>query len=204
MGPAATTIRPGGVAAETKASVASRGRPRRPETDSDIVKAVFELLGETGLAGLSMDAVARRAGVGKATIYRRWPSKEALVLHALQEAIPTIADPDTGTLRGDLTIYVDAFVASGRGRSSDVFAHVLAAAHHNDDLNDTLQRYLRRRHAVLERMLGRAIERGELPPDIDVATALDAIVGPIVYRKMVPGRTVDRRFVRRLVDLIVR
>jgi len=78
------------------------GRPRDPQVDRRITRAAVALFGETGWAGFSVEAVARRAGVGKASIYLRWPTKEQLLTHALATRVANVADADTGTLRGDL------------------------------------------------------------------------------------------------------
>lgn len=184
---------------------APRGRPRRAEADAEITAAVLELLSVGGMAELSMDAVARTAGVGKATIYRRWRSKEALVLDVIRRAAAPIDDPDTGSLRGDLAAYTEAFLAKvSQRRHPDVLPVLLTTAHHDPAFNTALQEWLEDRHRVLATILERAIHRGELPEDIDVTTALDAIVGPLMLRSVVPGRTIDSTFLRRLVDLIAR
>src|SRR5690242_11838868 len=80
----------------------SPGRPRDPEVDERIARAAMDLFGEAGWAGFAMEAVARRAGVGKASLYLRWSSKEALLTDALTASLPHVSDVDTGTLRGDL------------------------------------------------------------------------------------------------------
>src|SRR5687768_1506454 len=88
-----------------------RGRPRRADAGAAIIRATIELLQELGVAGLSMDLLAQRAGVGKATIYRRWDSKEAVILHALRMSDTPIPTPDEGSLRADLLAYPHAVVA---------------------------------------------------------------------------------------------
>src|SRR5215218_6421514 len=101
-----------------------RGRPRRVDADGAILDATLELLNEVGVAGLSMDLLAQRAGVGKATIYRRWESKEAVILHALRTSDTPIAVPDEGSLRADLNAYLDAVVDHYHpGRGSDILPH---------------------------------------------------------------------------------
>ena len=86
-----------------------RGRPRDADADEAILSAAVDALGEGGITGLSMDEIARRAGVGKATIYRRWASKEALILDALRHQAPA-PDARHGSLRGDLLAYTTAVV----------------------------------------------------------------------------------------------
>jgi AcrR family transcriptional regulator len=78
------------------------GRPRDPELDRRIAQAALDLFADAGWAGFAMEAVARRAGVGKATVYLRWSSKEALLTDAVTLLLARVADVDTGTLRGDL------------------------------------------------------------------------------------------------------
>src|SRR6516162_6271363 len=79
------------------------GRPRHPDVDRKIAQAALDLFGEAGWAGFAMDTVARRAGVGKASLYLRWNSKEALLADAVTMRMSRVTDVDTGTLRGDLT-----------------------------------------------------------------------------------------------------
>ena len=104
-----------------------RGRPRRADADGAILGATLELLNEVGVAGLSMDLLAQRAGVGKATIYRRWDSKETLILDAMLMTATPIPVPDEGNLRDDLFTYMDAVIecfSPGRG-GSDVLPHLI-------------------------------------------------------------------------------
>jgi AcrR family transcriptional regulator len=184
---------------------ARRGRARRAEADEAILTAAMQLLAEVGLAGLSMDDLARRAGVGKATIYRRWTSKEALVLDALHTATTPIPTPDEGDLRADLITYTDALIERfGTGRGSDVLPHLIEASCYDDHLRASLDDYTRARQATIRLLLRRGIARGELPADADVDLLVDVILGPFFYRHLLTGAPLDRNFSRRLVDLIVR
>ena len=189
----------------TDVSVGTRGRPRRADADEAILNAALELLAETGAAGFSMDVLAQRAGVGKATIYRRWASKEALVLDALRTATAPIPVPDEGDLRADLSAYTDALVERfGGGRGSDVLPHLIAASCYDDQLRASLDDYTRGRQRTIRLILRRGIERGELPPDTDVDLLVDVILGPFLYRHLLTGAPVDRKFARRLVDHVTR
>jgi AcrR family transcriptional regulator len=187
------------------AEPAKRGRPRRADADATILGAALELLAESGVAGLSMDVLAHRAGVGKATIYRRWPSKEALVLDVLRVATTPIAAPDEGSLRADLTVYTDAIVERfGGGRGSDVLPHLIAASCYDPQLRESLDEHTSRRQATIRSILHRGIARGELPPDTDVDLLVDVVLGPFFYRHLLSGAPVDKDFTRRLVDFITR
>src|SRR5215208_2339383 len=120
-----------------------RGRPRRADADQAILTATVELLGEVGVAGFSMDLLAQRAGVGKATIYRRWPSKEALMLEAMRTVVTPVSAPDTGAVRSDLRAYVGELVERyGGGKASDVLPHLLEASCYDDQLRVSLEDYL--------------------------------------------------------------
>jgi len=183
---------------------ARRGRPRRADADGAILSAALQLLAEVGVGGLSMDELAQRAGVGKATIYRRWTSKESLVLDALHTATTPIPTPDEGDLRSDLITYTDALIERfGAGRGSDVLPHLIAASCYDDHLRASLDEYTRARQATTRLILGRGIERGELPPDADLDLLVDVILGPFFYRHLLTGDPLDRDFSRRLVDLVI-
>ena len=162
------------------------GRPRSEQAHRSILESTVTLLGESGIAGLSIEAVAARAGVGKATIYRRWGSKEELILAALANMSPAGAVPDTGSLEGDLTAQAEAQVA----RFSDsilprVAPRVLAEAMGDANLHAlVLERMVGPLRARLALLVERAIERGELAPDTDVDYAVDVLHGTLVYRIM--------------------
>ena len=184
---------------------AKRGRPRRADADEAILTAALELLAEAGVAGLSMDVLAQRAGVGKATIYRRWVSKEALVLDALRTANTPIPTPDEGSVRADLVAYADAIVERfGEKRASDVLPHLIEASCYDDQLRHALDEYLRSRQAPIRAILQRGIERGELAEDTDVDLVVDLVLGPFLYRHLFTGAPVDEDFAHRLVAFVLR
>ena len=184
---------------------ARRGRPRRADADEAIIRATIELLEEFGVAGLSMDVLAQRAGVGKATIYRRWDSKEAVILHALRMSDTQIPTPDEGSLRADLRAYLDAVVAHFRpGRGSDILPHLIEASCYDDALRASLDDHNQRRQATVRTLLQRGIDRGELPGDADVDVLVDVLLGPFVYRRLVTGAPLDDDFTQRLVDFALR
>jgi AcrR family transcriptional regulator len=185
---------------------AKRGRPRRADADAAILTAALELLAEVGVAGLSMDLLAQRAGVGKATIYRRWESKEALILDALRTTTTPIPVPDEGSLREDLHAYMDAVIAhfSPPGRGSDVLPHLIEASCYDEQLRASLDAYLRERQSTTRLLLHRGMERGELAADTDVDLLTDVILAPFFYRHLLTGAPVDREFTHRLVDFALR
>ena len=144
---------------------APRGRPRSQEADRAILTAAVDLLAERGLAAMSIEEVAARAGVGKTTIYRRWPSKGLLALDAFvasfREEQP---QPDTGSLRGDLLSALHAWVrAVTQTPMGPMLTGLIAEAQHDPELRgawrDRVLEPLRTQHRI---MLDRAIARGEI------------------------------------------
>lgn len=195
-----------GTGADTgaEADPARRGRPRDPDADAAILSATVEALAEAGMAGLSMDLVARRAGVGKSTIYRRWASKEELVLDALRTA-PVLPSPDTGSLRGDLlahaAVVVEKFSAQA---TSDVLPHLIAAACYDERLAESLADFNRSRQAPLRRILDRARTRGELATDVDRQVLTEVILGAFYIRRLITTKAFDLAFVTKVVDTVMR
>ena len=178
-----------------------RGRPRRADADEAILAATRDLLAEVGVAGLSMDVLAQRAGVGKATIYRRWDSKETLILDALRLTTTPIPAPDEGSLRGDLIAYMDAVIECfSPGRDSDVLPHLIEASCYDEHLRASLDDYTLGRQATIRLLLHRGIERGELPADADIDLLVDVILAPFFYRHLCTGAKVDQDFTHRLVE----
>lgn len=181
----------------------ARGRPRSAELDATIVATAIELLGEVGMAGLSMDLLARRAGVGKATIYRRWDSKEQLVIDALMSSVAALPVSATGSARTDIEAYVHALVERfGEGRLSDVLPHLIEASCYDDDLRELLEHFTRQRQSTLRGLLQRGIEGGEIDEGIDVDMVVDSVIGSVVYRRLMSGAPLDAAFADRLLTFV--
>ncbi len=182
-----------------------RGRPRRAGADGAILAATLELLSEVGVAGLSMDLLAQRAGVGKATIYRRWDSKDALILDTLRMMSTPIPVPDEGSVRADLLTYMEAVIEHfAPGRGSDTLPHLIEASCYDEQLRASLDDYLRERQSTTRLLLHRGIERGELPATTDVDLITDVILAPFFYRHLLTGAPVDGDFIHRLVEFALR
>ncbi len=180
------------------------GRPRDARCDHAILQATLDILGEGGVAGLSIDAVAARAGVGKATIYRRWTSKESLVLEALRSDTVPIVVPDTGTLRTDLEAYfagiIERFAAND---GSDVLPHLIEAACYDAEVRVSLDEYIKHRQEPMRAILRRAAQRGEIDADVDRNVMVEVLVGPMIYRRLLTGGRIDKAFVRKLLDIVL-
>ena len=181
-----------------------RGRPRVEGLDQALLDVTLEFAGEVGLHGMSMDELAQRAGVSKATIYRRWPSKERLVLEALNQAMRPFDVIDTGSLRGDLDDYLTELARRmATGKASDVLPDLIAASVRDPNLRVSLDEYIRYRRQPLQTILGRGLERGELAADTDVEVVIDALIGPFVYRRLLSHDPLDTAFVERLLRTVL-
>jgi AcrR family transcriptional regulator len=177
------------------------GRPRSEEAHRAILDATLELLQELGFSALTVEGVASRAGVGKATIYRRWPSKLPLVVEAFGQ-LPAFEDVDTGALDGDLkemlTRYLRDFISTPL---ATVYPSLAAERAHNPELGQVLDPVLRSRRRPLVAALQRAVARGEVAPGVDLDLAADLIVGPIAVRLFFRGMKIHPSMVDPMVDL---
>jgi AcrR family transcriptional regulator len=185
--------------------VKPRGRPRSPQVRDAILSAARALLQESGVAGLTMEAVAERAGVGKPTVYRWWPNRHAVAMAALMDA--ATARPARTRTRSPLRalreqlLAVSDTLASRQGRSVTA---MIASADPDTEIAKAF-----RHHFVLERrnegraLLLRAIEAGEVRPQIDVDTALDQLYGALFFRVLMGYAPADAAFVRALLDQAV-
>jgi AcrR family transcriptional regulator len=159
------------------------GRPRSPEAHAAILRAALELAVEGGLRGLSMEAIAARAGVGKATIYRRWNSKEALFAEAIGSIALNPEIPDTGSARGDFEAASGAAVDRMAPEAFRVLPRLMADAADDPELLEALHEALvRPRRAAIGTIVRRGVERGELRADLDVDLACDMLIGPLIAR----------------------
>jgi AcrR family transcriptional regulator len=155
----------------------SLGRPRDPDVDRKIAQAALDLFGEAGWAGFAMETVARRAGVGKASLYLRWSSKEALLADAVTLRMARVTDVDTGTLRGDLTELAVQMLDLFAGPASRAAMRLNLEA---DAIPGVAEHYegIRRSQVLAARaMVRRGIARGELAPDAPVTLLLDTLAG---------------------------
>ncbi len=171
-----------------------------------ITTAFFEELASAGYGKLSVDAIARRAGVGKAAIYRRWPSKQAMTVALVSGvAVTSISTPDTGSLRGDIRRFLaDAHTALQHPLARTIVPDLLAEATRNTELAETLQATIRNpRRASAARLLQHAIARGELPEATDIELGLDFLAGPLYWRLAVIAMPTADTYVDRLTDKII-
>ncbi len=183
-----------------------RGRPRSVEADEAILEAAIDAFVEHGWNGLTIEGVAARAGVGKATIYRRYESRMDLLFAAArrlaEERDPV---PDTGTLRGDLLALVAGFAAMMSGtRHGQAIPEMVAATAKNPELNPPYREFLSDRRNAWRTVIGRGIERGELPGHVDQELLVDLLVGPLFYRALVSHVPIDAEYRERLLDAALR
>jgi AcrR family transcriptional regulator len=182
-----------------------RGRPRSEKARTAILTAAAELLLDRGLAAVSMDAVAERAGVSKATIYRWWPTKESLALDVLYtEWAAARPDPrDTGTLRADLFSLLGPWSRlASRRRYSRVIAALLTEAQTDPGFAaEYRQRVVGPRRNQGRAIFRRAIERGEIPADTKVDVALDLLYGPLYHRLLHGHAPLTDRFTQDVIEM---
>ncbi len=183
------------------------GRPRSPEVDHAIRRAAIDLLAEESFDALTIEGVAARAGCGKATIYRRWPSKSALVVDAVAACRDAgYSPPDTGSAREDLLAYVRGFMhhlrTSDAGR---VMPGLVAELSRNPDLATAFREgFVQPRRARVVDAVRRGVERGEVRPDVDPELVADSVVAILQHRLLVTGMDIDEDLPRRLVDMLWR
>jgi AcrR family transcriptional regulator len=192
----------------TERSVAQRGRPRSEKARLAILAETTEVLLERGLAGTSMDVVAGRAGVGKATIYRWWPTKEALALEALYHswAVAVPDEPDTGSLRGDLAALLLPWARRLRTQPyGRIVAAFITEAQTNSEFEKEYHaRFVRPRREQARAAIGRAAVRGEIPAGTNVELTLDLLYGPLYHRLLHRHAPLSDRFVTDIVDAVLR
>jgi AcrR family transcriptional regulator len=181
------------------------GRPRSEEADRAIIDAALELFAESGAGGLCIEAVAARAGVGKSTIYRRWPGKEDLLVDALATLKSPLPEPAGRSVRDDLVallrVMCQDFTDPRRVRATALL--------HGEGIK--YPRLLRRftesvvepRREVFRSVLRRGIETGELRPGIDIETALFMMTGAIQARARCGADLVPSGYAEQIVDQLL-
>jgi AcrR family transcriptional regulator len=186
-GPAETSRRP--------------GRPRSEQAEQAIIEATLDLFAEQGFEGVCVEAVAARAGVGKATIYRRWPNKEELLLAALGSMKSPFPEP-TGSVRDDLVAMVTVMCADKSDpRKARRYALLLGEGQKYPRL---MARYMETvvgpRHEAMRAVIRSGIASGELRADTDVEIALLALTGTVLAKEKAADGSLDGTFAARIVD----
>ena len=186
-------------------AVASRrpvGRPRDPDLDRAILDATIALLAQEGFARMSIEQVAARAGVGKPTIYRRWPSKVDLVIAALSRPRVERAVPTEGSVRERLTRLIEELCVSIRKEpAKGVLAALVAEIPRDPELASAVREvFLAKRRATAYALLSEGVANGELRADLDPELASDALVGPILLRVLLTGGQVTPTLAPTIVD----
>ena len=164
------------------------GRPRSAESHAAILRAALQLAIEDGLAGMTIEAVAARAGVGKTTIYRRWSNKRELMAAAVRFIARDLQTPDTGSLRGDyLALAAAAFASLAPGALTLMPRLMLEAADDPELFAVCREVLIDPRRAALRTIVERAVARGEVSADVDPEVAVDVLIGPMIYRVLISG-----------------
>jgi AcrR family transcriptional regulator len=199
---------------KSPATVATSGGGRRggvPETDERVLRskkavlaATFQLLGEQGLGGASVDEVSKRSGVAKTTIYRHWPSRTALLIEACSSMGTRPQVPDTGSFKGDLTALVTHMAARLRGdRWATILPSIIDAAERDPEIASVHTRlhagFMAPLYAVIERAQG----KGEVAEALDPSEIVASVVGPLFYRRWFSRQPLDERFVGSIVEAVV-
>jgi AcrR family transcriptional regulator len=179
----------------------TRGRQRSEESEDAILCATLQLLKTRPLRDISIEEIARKAGVGKATIYKWWPSKAYVALDAfLRKLNRMVPNPDTGSAEADLKEqihYLATFYTSPTGR---IFGQFLAEAQSDREFACLLrERFMKPRREIAGVIFDRAVRRGEVDASLDRDLVLDLIYGPVLYRLLI----VQSPFGRKRVDALV-
>ncbi|MBE8522765.1 TetR/AcrR family transcriptional regulator [Amycolatopsis sp. H6(2020)] len=179
----------------------------QPEVTQAITDAVLHELAEQGYGRLSMEAVAKRAGVGKSALYRRWRSKHEMITAVVADfSVSRAADVDTGSLRGDLHETMQALIDwLTHPLFSRILPDLVAEGVRNPETAESTRTSIGGpRREVGEAMLRRAITRGELPEDLDLEMALDVLAAPIYWRLVVRQAEAEPDYLDRLVEYALR
>jgi len=167
-----------------EAPARGRGRPRSEKADQAILDATLRMLGTQGVAGTTIEGIAADAGVGKTTIYRRWPTKSDLILAAISNIVPSGDPPDTGTMAGDMAALAETQRRRLAGSGlSGIVPRVLAESMSDPDLHqEFVDRVVEPFRDMLRLFIHRGIDRGELRPDLEVEPLVDLLHAMPIYR----------------------
>ncbi len=183
----------------------SPGRPRSEQARVAILRSTLKLLEEKGFSELTIEGVAARARVGKATVYRWWPDKAALIIDAFAGSTTRkLHFPDTGSVRTDMNQQMRQVIKIFRSRRGRIVSAILAAGQNDKDVIAAFrERFMKPRRQEAYATLQRGILRGELSKDVDMDLVLDSLYGPIYMRFLIGHDKLTSSFVDGLCELIL-
>ena|SRR5438270_4058843 len=181
------------------------GRPRSEQARLSILRTALEVLGKRGFADLSIEEVADRAGVGKATVYRWWPNKAALIADAFASStVKNLRFPNTGSVDTDMSQQMCQLVKIFRSPRGRIVSAILAAGQSDKSIITAFrERFLKPRRQEAYATLERGIHRGELRADTDLDLLLDSLYGPIYMRFLIQHDQLTPSFVDHLCELVL-
>ncbi|WP_179783228.1 TetR/AcrR family transcriptional regulator [Micromonospora jinlongensis] len=163
----------------------SPGRPRSVRADEAIIEATLDLLAEgSTIEALSIEAIAARAGVGKATIYRRWAGKDALLLDALRRLKGVLPQPTGHSVRDDLVLLVGAIGKNVDPRAAKIMPCLVPAVNRSPDQFQLYQNIISPRRQLMREVLRRGIDEGVIRADIDVEVTMALLTGPMLIQRV--------------------
>jgi AcrR family transcriptional regulator len=180
------------------------GRPRSERARRAILQAANELLEGEGFAAVTVEAIAERAGVSKATVYRWWPNRAAVVMDGFLSTVSSeVPFPHTGHAREDIRLHMQRLTEAFGGKMGRTVAALIAEGQTDPELAEALRsRWLTVRRAEAREILELGIERGEFREDLDLEVAVDVLYGPIYYRMLVGHAPLDEAFADALADQV--
>lgn len=178
-----------------------RGRPRNVETEKSILSASYDLLLETGFGAVTVEKIADRAKVSKATIYKWWPNKAAVVMDGfLSSAADRLPVPDTGSVFDDILMHATNLSRFLISREGKIITEIIGEGQMDSGLAEAYRtRYFQPRRLEARSLMERGVQRGELKDNLDIEVVTDLIYGPIFYRLLVTGQPIDDAYVQQLV-----
>jgi AcrR family transcriptional regulator len=181
------------------------GRPRSEQARRAILQSTLRLLQETGFPELYIEAIAAHANVSKATVYRWWPNKAALVADAFFSVTDAkLRFPDTGSVRTDLNLQMKQLVRIFRGKEGRIVAALIGGGQSDPELIDAFRtRFLRPRRQEAYETLRRGMQRGELPANLNMDLLLDTLYGAIYFRFLIRHASLSEAFINDLCRIVV-
>ena len=182
----------------------SRGRPRSEEAEEAILAATIQLLSEKSLRDISMEEIARKAGVGKATIYKWWPSKACVALNAfLRKTNQMVPTPDTGSVRRDILEQLRSVMVFYKSPAGRILGQFVAESQVDKEFASLFRkRFLKPRREATGVVFDRGVERGEIDQNINRELVLDLIYGPAIYRMIVGHAPLEEKLADEIVSIL--